>query len=288
MDPAYKFAIKGKLKEFLSEDLQFGDITSQLIPSDATGKGKIIARMPGIICGLEEIYILYEMVGCEVSFIKQDGDIVKSGDIVAKVSGPLRAILLAERCALNLLMHLSGVATKTREFQSIIDAKKAVPQCKIAATRKTMPGLRVLEKHAVIMGGGDPHRWNLDDMVLLKDTHRTYFGKVGEMVTKCKELVSFSKKIEVEVESPEDALSAARSGADIVMLDNMSSADMKRTIKLLEKEGLRRSVIIESSGNVNLRTVAEHAESGVDIISTSAITLKASPIDFSLELEKQY
>jgi nicotinate-nucleotide pyrophosphorylase (carboxylating) len=149
-----------------------------------------------------------------------------------------------------------------------------------------MPGLRAMEKRAVVVGGGDTHRWNLDDMVLLKDNHLAYFGNIEAMIRQYKQATSFTKKIEVEVTSVSDAVKAARAGADIVMLDNMPFDEMKKAIAALEKEKLRDKIIVESSGNVDISTVAQHARTGVDLISTSAITLRAPPLDISLELAR--
>jgi nicotinate-nucleotide pyrophosphorylase (carboxylating) len=276
--------VEQKIADFLREDVHFEDVTSALIPADEAGSAIIIAKEDGFICGLAEIEILYELLGCKMEAKKQDGDPVEKGETVASVTGPIRALLQGERTALNLLMHLSGVATKTREFQAIVERERVNTRCKIAATRKTIPGLRVMEKRAVKIAGGDTHRWDLDDMVLLKDTHRSYFGDVSGMVTKYKAETSFTKKIEVEVETIDDALQAAQAGADIILLDNMAFDDMKDAVASIEAAGLRGSVIIESSGNVDVSSLPDHARTGVDLISTSAITLKARAIDFSQEL----
>lgn len=280
-------AIEPKLKEFLLEDVRFGDVSAALIPEREEGNATIITKEKGIICGLVEVEAVCGLVGCKVTPLKGEGEEVAAGDALALVSGPVRAILLAERTALNLLMHLSGVATATRQFQAVVDKERANPLCRIAATRKTTPGLRAMEKRAVMVGGGDAHRWNLDDMVLLKDNHIAYFGDIGAMVTQYKQATSFTKRVEVEVTSAIDAVAAARAGADIVMLDNMPFAEMRRAIAALEKENLRDEVIVESSGNVDITTVAQHARTGVDLISSSAITLRAKPIDISLELARR-
>ncbi len=276
--------IEPKLKEFLLEDVHFEDVSTALIPESTKGKATFVAKESGIVCGLVEVEAVYGLVGCKVIPLKAEGEAIGKGDALATVSGPVRAILLAERTALNLLMHLSGVATSTRQFQAIIDKERANPNCKIAATRKTLPGLRAMEKRAVMVGGGDSHRWSLDDMVLLKDNHIAYFGNIEAMISQYKKATSFTKKIEVEVTSAGDAVVAARAGADIVMLDNMPFDEMKRAITPLEKEKLRDKVDVQSSGNVDISTVAQHARTGVNLISTSAITLRAKPIDISLEL----
>ena len=284
MDPSYRLIVEQKLREFLLEDARFSDVSSALIPESARGKATIIAKESGIVCGLVEIEALFDLLGCKLSPMKKDGDAVAKRDVVASVEGPVRAILLGERTALNLLMHLSGVATRTREFQAIIEKERVNPRCKVAATRKTIPGLRAMEKRAVVIGGGDTHRWSLDDMVMLKDNHLAYFENIETMIQQAKQATSFSKKIEVEVTSVDDALKAARAGADIIMLDNMPFDDMRKAVQQLDKAGLRNKIILESSGNVEAATLPQHAKTGVDWISTSAITLKARPVDFSLEL----
>nr|MDO8088726.1 carboxylating nicotinate-nucleotide diphosphorylase [Candidatus Sigynarchaeum springense]MDO8117364.1 carboxylating nicotinate-nucleotide diphosphorylase [Candidatus Sigynarchaeota archaeon] len=285
MDPSYMLVIEPKLKEFLLEDVHFEDVSTALIPETTKGKASFIAKEKGILCGLIEVEAVYGLVDCKVTALKKEGEAIAKGDVLATVSGPVRAILLAERTALNLLMHLSGIATITSQFQAIVDQERTSQNCKIAATRKTVPGLRAMEKRAVVVGGGDAHRWNLDDMVLLKDNHVAFFGNIETMVTRYKKAISFTKKIEVEVTSAGDAVKAARAGADIVMLDNMPVDEMKRAIAALEKENLRDKVVVESSGNVDISTVAQHAKAGVDLISTSAITLRAKPLDISLELD---
>ncbi|MFX0098597.1 MAG: carboxylating nicotinate-nucleotide diphosphorylase [Candidatus Hodarchaeota archaeon] len=286
MDPKYRIIVEEKLKDFLQEDIHFEDVSSTIIPEDEVGKAEIIAKQDGVLAGVEELQVIFGIVNCEVSLAKKEGDLVTKGDVIAKINGSLRSILLVERTALNILMHLSGIATKTRKFQEIIAKERTNENCRIAATRKTIPGMRIMEKRAVKVGGGDTHRWNLDDMVLLKDTHRTYFGDVESMVKKSREITSFSKKIEVEVETTDDAVLATKAGADIIMLDNMAFDDMKTTVEKLVELGLRDKVILESSGNVTIETLPEHAKTGVDLISTSAITLKAPPVDFSLEFMK--
>lgn len=285
VDPSHRLIVEARLREFLAEDVRFSDVSSTVIPAASTGKATIAAKGRGIACGIEEIEILFSITGCTVSRHVDDGNEIAPGDVVATISGPVRAILLAERTALNVLMLLSGVATTTRAFQAAIERGRTNPRCRIAATRKTIPGMRTMQKRAVQVGGGDPHRWSLDDMVLLKDTHRAYFdGDIAKMLDACRGETPFSKKIEVEVETIEDAVIAARHGADIIMLDNMTIEAMTGAVKALEAAGLRDRVLVESSGNVTLESAQAHASTGVDLVSTSAITLKVSTVDFSLEL----
>ncbi|MHA1369454.1 MAG: carboxylating nicotinate-nucleotide diphosphorylase [Promethearchaeota archaeon] len=282
----YKFLIKDRIKKFILEDVQFDDVTSEIIPRNQEGNAKIIAKEQGILAGIIEAETAFDLLGCNLQAMKNEGDVLAKNTVVASIKGQLTSILLVERTALNLIMHLSGIASQTRKFQEIIEKNRINPVCMIAATRKTTPGLRIMEKRAVKIGGGDTHRWSLDDMILLKDTHRTFFnGDLVKMIRECRKKASFSKKIELEVENLEDAITAAKAGVDIIMLDNMTPDDITKTIKTLESKGLRKNVTIECSGNVTIENVADYAKTGVDIISTSAITLKAKPIDFSLELE---
>ncbi|MHA1792880.1 MAG: carboxylating nicotinate-nucleotide diphosphorylase [Promethearchaeota archaeon] len=283
MSIEYEILIRDKLKEFLLEDVHFEDISSSIIPN-TNGRAEIIAKEDGFLGGLKEAGILFKIVNCTLVPKIEEGEKFQRGDIIGVIDGPLRAILLAERTALDLLMHLSGVVTSTRTFQGIIEKNRVNPRCKVAATRKTIPGFRLMDKRAVKIGGGDTHRWNLDDMVILKDTHRAYFDNIKLMIESCKNLTSFTKKIEVEVETLDDALTAAKAGADIIMLDNMNVNSIKVIDSKLKDLGLREHLVLESSGNITLENIKDYSETGVDLISTSAITLKAHPIDFSLEL----
>jgi nicotinate-nucleotide pyrophosphorylase (carboxylating) len=179
---------------------------------------------------------------------------------------------------------MSAIATTTRKAVSI--AREMNPRVQIAATRKTTPGFRVFEKQAVILGGGDPHRWSLDDMVMLKDTHKALFnGDVAQMVRYAKEHVSFSKKIETEVENLQEAIDAAQAGADIIMFDNMTPADIRAALQDLEAQGLREHITYEASGGIILETVADYAATGVDVVSMGWLTMYPSErVDLSLEI----
>lgn len=183
---------------------------------------------------------------------------------------------------MDLLSILAGVATETRRFLEA--ARRVNPRVKVAATRKTPPGLAVLVKKAVRAGGGDTHRFSLSDAILVKDNHLAIVGSVGEAVRRAREAAGFMHKVEVEVESVEDAVEAAEAGADVVMLDNMEPEQVKRALEELERRGLRGRVIVEVSGGVTLDNIGEYAALGPDVISTSSITLKARPIDLTLEV----
>jgi len=279
-----KTLMREQLKSFLMEDEGFGDITSLLlVPKDKQIQAHIFTREPCILAGVELICEIFEPEGCQVTLKAKDGDLLKENQDIALLSGPMRGILLRERVALNLLSRMCGIATKTWSF-----VKQVPPgsKTKIAATRKTTPGLRLFEKYAVACGGGDTHRLRLDDMVLIKDNHRVLFTSISEAIKQAKERISFSKKIEVEVECLESMLEAAKAGADIIMLDNMSLNQVTQAIKSLEEEGFRKKVIIELSGGINETNVAEYAKLGADLLSSGALTHSYKSIDLSLEIIK--
>jgi len=280
-----KIVIEKKLREFLEEDCCFFDVSTINIPEDAEVSAKIIAKSSGYVSGLEELKILFDMLNVSTNFLKKDGIKVKKGEVVVELKGNARNILLGERVGLNLVTHMSAITTTTRKFVKIID--ESGKKVKIACTRKTLPGLRIFEKKAVILGGGDPHRFSLDDMILLKDTHLRYYnGDVGKLLKEVKDVASFSKKIEIEVEKPNDALVAAESGADIIMLDNMSPDQVEDVIKLLKEHNLRENIIIEISGGINEDNIVDYLISSPDIISTSELTqFPSEKVDLSLRFD---
>lgn len=212
---------------------------------------------------------------------KVEGKTIKAGDVLMRLEGRARSIFAAERVALNLLMRMSGVATATREMLKL--ARKVNPKVVVAATRKTLPRFSYFDKRAVRAGGGDPHRFGLDDCVLIKSPHIKLTGSVKEAVKRARR-ASFTKKIEIEVSNAKDALEAARSGADIVMLDNMSPTEVKRAIELLKRAGLRERVLIEASGGIKPANVTSYVATGVDIVSSSYMTFKAPALDMNLEI----
>lgn len=269
----------------LAEDVGFGDITTEAtIEPELKAEAKIVTRQAGVLAGTTEATAAFEEVGVRVTSAKKDGELIKQGAAVMELKGPARAILEAERVGLNLLMRMSGVATATRKM--VKQAKKINSKVVIAATRKTLPRFSYFDKRAVVIGGGDPHRFRLDDCVLIKSDHVKLVGSIEEAIKRVKR-VSFSKKIEIEVNRAEDAVKAARAGVDIVMLDNVSPAEVKRAVKQLKKAGLRRKVLLEVSGSVVPNNIASYAASGADIISTSYMTFKAPVIDMNLEMLAQ-
>jgi len=266
----------------LAEDIGFADVTSEaLVPARAIARAEIIARQPGILAGAEEAAFAFEGLGVHVKATKAEGKTIKAGDVLVRLEGQARSIFAAERVALNLLMRMSGVATATRKMLEL--ARKVNPKVVVAATRKTLPRFSYFDKRAVKVGGGDPHRFRLDDCVLIKSDHVKLVGSVKEAVKRARR-ASFTKKIEIEVSSPKDALEATRSGVDIVMLDNVPPAGAKRAIELLKRVGLRDQVLIEASGGIEPANVARYVATGVDIVSSSYMTFKAPALDMNLEI----
>ncbi len=277
-----RILIEKKIKEFLQEDCVFIDVSSKIIPENAKTSAKIIAKSDGYISGLEELEIIFNILNIEPNFKKKDGESVNNGDIVVELKGNVRDILLGERVGLNLITHMSAITSITKKFVEIIN--NSGKKVKIACTRKTTPGIRIFEKKAVELGGGDTHRFSLDDMILLKDTHLRYYnGDVEKLLRNIKEIVSFTKKIEIEVEKVEDVLIAAQNGADIIMLDNFTADQVEDAINLLKKHNLREKVIVEISGGITTENIVDYLLSEPDVISSGLITqFPSEQVDFSL------
>ncbi|MDD1684686.1 MAG: carboxylating nicotinate-nucleotide diphosphorylase [Methanoregula sp.] len=267
------------LIRFIEEDTPYGDITSDAVIPDVTCRAIIRAEQEGIIAGIEEASALFAHYGVVVEHGKRDGDAVVPRDIILSLSGSARTILAIERTALNLIGRMSGIATQTRKFADLVSAVN--PHCRIAATRKTCPGLRALDKKAVQLGGGDPHRLSLSDGILIKDNHLMLVPLTDAVRTV--KAVSVYRKIEVEVETPQDALTAVKEGADIILLDNMSPRRVKETLACLKRAGLRERITIELSGGIDETTLPKYAALGVDVISMGALT--HSVRNFSVNLE---
>jgi nicotinate-nucleotide pyrophosphorylase (carboxylating) len=279
-----RFIIQNKLKEFIEEDCNFADVSSSVIPEDAITSAKIYAKSAGYISGLKEIETLFDMLDVSTVFKKKDGEAFKNGDLIAELQGNTRNILLGERLGLNLLTHMSAITSTTKKYIELI--KNAGKNVEIACTRKTTPGLRIFEKKAVEIGGGDPHRFSLDE-VLLKDTHlRFYKGDIEKLLTEIKKGVSFIKKIEIEIEKVEDVLIAAKNGADIIMLDNFTPDQVEDAITLLKQNNLRENVIVEVSGGIHPENIVDYLLSEPDIISSGHLTQFPSEyVDFSLRFD---
>jgi nicotinate-nucleotide pyrophosphorylase (carboxylating) len=264
----------------LEEDLGRGDITGELcVPADVRARGEIIAKAAGVVAGMDAVVEVAAQVdeALQVEALKRDGDSVESGDAVARVFGPGRSMLVFERTALNFLQQLSGVATLTRAFVEQVAGTKAI----VVDTRKTVPGLRALQKAAVVAGGGRNHRFGLYDAILIKDNHIRLAGGVGNALARARAGAPFMAKIEIEVMTPEDAELAAGLGADVIMLDNMSPEAVRESVARVNGRALT-----ELSGGVRLDTIRESAELGVDIISAGALTHSAPALDLSLEIKE--
>ncbi len=272
-----------RLEVFLEEDLGFGDLTTELLlPPEMQAKAWVKAKERGIVAGVQEAVLLFELEGVEVAESLSDGGAVEPGDAVIAVKGPAKAILGVERTALNILARMSGIATATRRMVEKLD--KAGYSTRVAATRKTAPGLRYFDKRAVSIGGGDTHRTRLDDAVLIKDNHLALLGSVSEAVTLARKRASFTRKIEVEVKTPAEAVEAALAHADIIMLDNMAPSQVAETMRDLQEEGAREKVLVEASGGVTEENVLDYARLGVDIVSVGALTHSSKAMDLSLDI----
>lgn len=269
------------IARFLREDIGRGDITTEALIGNEKAIGIIRAKSKCVVAGLVEANHVFEHMGLVAEMLVQNGDIVEPGTAVMRVRGQARKILTAERLALNFIMQMSGIATTTRELKD--RAKTVNPNIRVAGTRKTTPGFRQYEKRAIIAGGGDPHRFGLDDGILIKDNHLKIVGSIAEAIRRAKKF-SFSKKIEIEVETAEEAEEAARSGVDVVLMDNMTPEQVKEAAKRVK--GVDEKIMIEISGGIKPETIAAYAPYA-DIISAGYITHSAPAADFSMEIEKQ-
>jgi len=270
--------IKKELLRFISEDIQGGDITSVLLPKKKI-KAKIISRQEGVLAGVKFAGDIFRLKGCNVKIIKKDGAKLKSNQIILQISGNAGTVLSCERTALNLLSRMSGIATQTNFLVSKI--RKINKKTKLYSTRKTAPGLRFFDKEAIMIGGGHKHRMSLNDMVMIKDNHLLVTNSMEGIIKNARKR---HKHVEVEVENQRDAILAASSGATIVMLDNFSPVQIKKTITALQKKKLRNKVKLEASGGINSKNIAAYAKTGVDMISVGSITNSVSGLDLSLEV----
>jgi nicotinate-nucleotide pyrophosphorylase (carboxylating) len=273
--------LEEKLCKLLEEDVGQGDITTSLLtPEKTTVEVEVVAKEGGVLAGIDEALILCESLKLQARLLKHDGARVKPKTPVLRIIGDARTILSMERTLLNMLSRMSGVATATNNLVRKVASRKT----RVACTRKVAPGLGYFDKKAVALGGGDTHRLHLDDLVLIKDNHIRIVGDLGEAVRKAREQASFSKKVEVEVSSAEAALQAAKNGADIIMLDNLSPKKVREAVLLLTREGLRGKVILEASGRINHGNIIEYAKTGVDVLSVGEITHSPKALDMSLKV----
>jgi nicotinate-nucleotide pyrophosphorylase (carboxylating) len=267
----------------LAEDLGSGDITTEiLISPELRGRASIVVKGEGVLAGLEVAAEVFHRVDASLKFnpLIPDGTEVHPGDIVATIEGSVAGILKVERTALNFLQHLSGIATETARYVRAVKGLKA----RITDTRKTIPGLRLLEKYAVHLGGGLNHRHNLGSGILIKDNHLAALKRQGiglrEAVERAHKKAPHTLKVEVEVESWEQACEALEAGAEVILVDNMSLDEIRRVVEICQGQA-----IIEASGGITLENVRAVAETGVDLISIGALTHSAKALDISLELE---
>jgi len=263
----------------LQEDIGIGDITSNsIVPKETPGSGKLLCKEPGVIAGLDVAELAFRLVDptLAVTRIVKDGDHVAAGQVVMEVEGSARSILTAERVALNFLQRLSGIATRTAKFVELVRYYNA----KIVDTRKTTPGLRALEKYAVVVGGGRNHRFGLFDAVLIKDNHIEIAGGVKKAIMAARHQIPHTMKVEVEVENLEMIDEALEVKADIIMLDNMSPSQMEDAV-----EKIAGRALVEASGGVTEETIVDIAKTGVDFISIGALTHSIKSLDISLDIE---
>ncbi|MGN0609382.1 MAG: carboxylating nicotinate-nucleotide diphosphorylase [Oscillospiraceae bacterium] len=275
-----EFYVDDVIKRALEEDINYIDLATDLLISDEdTSAAEFVSKADGVLagidCALRTFTFVDSSVKCEI-FI-HDGEKVKKGDVIARVEGKTRSILKAERTSLNILQHMSGVATATNRLVEACSGTKA----SIVDTRKTLPGLRALEKYAVTAGGGRNHRFNLSDAAMLKDNHIDAYGSITGAVSALKAKIGHMAKIEVEVRNKEELLEALNCKCDVIMLDNMTPEEMTECVKITDGRA-----VLEASGNVTIDNVAAVAASGVDIISVGAITHSVKVFDISLKIRK--
>ena len=272
-----RFYIEDHIKNALKEDISFEDITTDNLTAETDRMTCTLnTREDGVFCGKDVFESVFKILSDDVTvkFFVKDGDEIKKGDKLAELSGSARAILTGERTALNYIQRMSGIATKSRQYQKIISEYGV----RMVDTRKNTPNFRIFEKYAVKTGCGYVHRFNLSDCAMIKDNHVRYAGSITNAVNKLRKSISHAHKIEVECDTLEQVKEAVNCGADIIMLDNMSVDTMKEAVKIIDHRA-----IVEASGRVDADTLKEIASVGVDIISSSAIVAKAPTMDLGLD-----
>lgn len=272
-----------RIIENIYDDIGFEDITTNsLVDDDKWAQATVICKEDAVIAGMDVACFILEYFNLSIVSQYFDGDVAQKGDVILEYEGSAKDILVSERSILNYLMHLSGIATTVNK--TVKRVHEVNPHIRVAATRKTTPGLQKLEKHAVEIGGGDAHRFRLDDCILIKDNHIQVVGSVIGAIEKAKENTSFTKKIEIEVETTDDAVKAAMFGADIVMLDNMSPDEVNQTTEELKKRYLRDNVLIEVSGGITPDNIMDYANCEVDVISSGFLTNSTKSVDMGLDI----
>ncbi len=275
-----QFQIDDIIKTALLEDINYIDVSADyLVDENSVSTARYVAKADGVLCGVEIAARVFELLDsdAESEIYIHDGESVKKGDIIVRFTAKTRALLKGERTALNIIQHMSGIATATNRCVKLVEGTKA----SIADTRKTLPGLRALQKYAVTVGGGKNHRYNLSDCAMLKDTHIDAYGSITAAVNKLRESMGHTTKIEVEVGNLEQLKEALDLDVEIIMLDNMSVDDMKKAVEITNGKSL-----LEASGNVTEENIKEIAQTGVDIISLGALTHSVKAFDISMKMDK--
>jgi len=275
-----QFYIDDVIKRAITEDINYIDVaTDYLLDENEMSKAKFIAKADGVLCGIEVAMRVFQLLDEKFTYTlyQKDGENVKKGDIIAEISGRTIYLLKGERTALNLLQHMSGIATLTNECVKQIEGTEAT----IADTRKTLPGLRSLQKYAVTCGGGKNHRYNLSDCAMLKDNHIDAKGGITAAVMALRQKIGHTVKIEVETRTLAEVEEAVSVGADIIMLDNMDNETMKRAVEIVDGKAL-----LEASGNLTKERLKSVAELGVDILSIGALTHSVTAFDISMKIKK--
>ena len=274
-----QFYVDDIIKRAISEDINYIDATTDyLIDENAETTAYFVSKDQGVVCGLDIALRVFELLDDAIKFTihKKDGDAIEKGDLIAEMSGKTTALLKGERTALNILQHLSGIATATNKCVKLCAGTNA----SVAETRKTLPGLRSLQKYAVTVGGGKNHRFNLSDAAMLKDNHIDAYGSIKNAVAAFRSKTGHMIKIEVEVRNFDELNEALESGADVIMLDNMDCNDMSKAVKIIA--GRAKT---EASGNITLDNIAEVAKTGVDVISLGALTHSVKAFDISMKIK---
>lgn len=272
--------LKEQLMRFLEEDVGYGDITTDaLVSPEATGRGIVVAEERCVLAGVDAVSELFSTLGLSVVQNLRDGEVANKGDAVIEIYGPLAPMLTGERLALNILMRMSGIATETSKI--VKKAHEINPNVRIAATRKTTPGFRYFEKAAVVIGGGDSHRYRLDDGILIKENHISAAGGLKKAIELARSRASFSRKIEVEVTDILMAETAAKEGVDIIMLDNFTPEEAMEGYRAIKSIDSR--ITVEVSGGITADNVADYAASA-DVISVGALTHSARACNLSMDI----
>jgi len=276
--------LQKEIEYFLEEDLREDDVSCTLVENKEI-RATIFVKEDCIVSGTEIAAAILDYMKISYKQSKVGGEKAAAGDILFELTGNSIQILRAERLVLNFLSHLSGIATNTQKYVQIVKDEAGENAPRIAATRKTTPGIRKYEKKAVLDGGGDPHRQNLSDMIMIKDNHIEITG-LENAFKEAKRQTSFSKKIEIEADTKEQAIKAAEIGADIILLDNMKPNQIREVVAELEQKNLRRFVLLEASGGIRKENLKDYAVTDVDVISLSAVTNDAEWIDVGLDVQK--